>query len=169
MVFCGNCGAALTQTSGFCGSCGKPAFQGSPVASTAAGPAAQSITGLRQPTAGSSGLTSNLAAALSYVLGIITGILFLVIEPYKNDRFVRFHAMQSCLYFSAVVVFNIAWMIVVGVLSDFSGWLALATLPIRILISLGFFLLWLYAIYQAYSQREFRIPFIGAIAAKQMG
>lgn len=169
MVFCGNCGAALTQSSGFCGSCGKPAFQGSPVVSTTAGPAVQAVSGVSQPTTSSSGLTSNLAAALSYVLGIITGILFLVIEPYKNDQFVRFHAMQSVLYFSAVVVFNIAWMIVVGVLSGFSGWLALATFPIRMLISLGFFLLWLYAIYQAYSQREFRIPFIGAIAAKQLG
>jgi uncharacterized membrane protein len=166
MAFCGNCGAAVVQTTGFCGSCGKPVVQGVPVAVavSSTGPVPAST----QAAASGSGLTSNLAAALAYVLGIITGILFLALEPYKNDRFVRFHAMQSVLYFSAVVVFNIAWMIVVGVLSDFSGWLALATFPIRMLISLGFFVLWLYAIYQAYSQREFRIPFIGAIAANQL-
>ena len=37
----------------------------------------------------------NMAAALSYALGAITGVLFLVLEPYKNNRFVRFHAIQS--------------------------------------------------------------------------
>ncbi len=169
MACCTNCGAALTQSSGFCGTCGNPVVQGNLVAIPANAAAAPAASATAPAAAAGSGLTTNLAAALAYVLGIVTGILFLVLEPYKNDRFVRFHAMQSVLYFSAVVVFNIAWMIVVGVLSGFSGWLALATFPIRMLISLAFFVLWLYAIYQAYSQREFRIPFIGAIAANQLG
>jgi uncharacterized membrane protein len=36
-------------------------------------------------------------------------------------------------------------------------------------ISLGFFAFWLFLMFQAYTQREFRIPVIGAIAAKQVG
>ena len=64
----------------------------------------------------STGLDRNLAAALSYLLGFITGIVFLVVE--KNDKFVRFHAMQSTLVFLAVMVLNV----VVGVL-PFVGWL----------------------------------------------
>lgn len=165
MAFCASCGAALTQESGFCGGCGKrigPADQ-MPVPAALATP-----TG----TAGiavSAGLESNLAAALSYALGLVTGILFLVLEPYKNDRFVRFHAMQSVLFSAACVVFAIAWSIVVRILLSISVWLALATAPLRMLISLGIFLLWLYVIYQAYSKREFRIPFIGELAAKQAG
>jgi uncharacterized membrane protein len=41
--------------------------------------------------------------------------------------------------------------------------------PVGLVISLGLFLFWLYLMYQAYSNREFRIPIIGAIAAKQVG
>ena len=114
-------------------------------------------------------LTPNIAGALAYSLGIITGILFLVLEPYRRDRFVRFHAMQSILYFVAAVAFNILWSIMVGFLISVSGWIALVALPIRLLISLALFGLWLFLMFQAYSQREFRIPILGAIAAKQAG
>jgi len=110
-----------------------------------------------------------VAATLAYVLGFITGIIFLILEPYKNDRFVRFHAMQSILFSGACVVFSIAWSIVWGILFSISGYLVFLALPLRLLISLGFFLLWLFVMYQAYNQREYRIPFIGALAAKQVG
>ena len=114
-------------------------------------------------------LTPNIAGALAYSLGIITGILFLVLEPYRRDRFVRFHAMQSILYFVAAVAFNILWRIMVGILMSISGWIALVSLPIRMLISLCLFGFWLFLMFQAYNQREFRIPILGAIAAKQAG
>lgn len=168
MAFCANCGAALTQEVGFCGSCGKPVGAGAAQASVQTpAPAPQVVSSA--PAAGASGLTSNLAGALAYALGLITGIIFLVLEPYKRDPFVRFHAMQSVLFSAACIAFSIAWAILVGVLASFSAWIALATLPIRLLISLGFFVLWLYVMFQAYNQREFHIPFIGNIAAKQAG
>jgi uncharacterized membrane protein len=117
----------------------------------------------------STGLSPNIAGALAYSLGIISGILFLVLEPYRRDRFVRFHAMQSILYFVAAVAFNILWRIMVGILISISGGIALASLPILLLTSLGFFGLWLFLMFQAYNQREFRLPILGAIAAKQAG
>lgn len=165
MAFCANCGAASTQTSGFCANCGKPVGQGELVAATAPAAAAATSPAL----AASSGLTPNVAAALAYVLGLITGIVFLVLEPYKRDRFVRFHAMQSVLFCVAAIVFSIAWSILVDVLISISAWTAVALTPIGLIISLGFFLFWLFLMYQAYSNREFRIPIIGAIAAKQLG
>jgi uncharacterized membrane protein len=114
-----------------------------------------------------------VAGALAYVLGLITGVIFLVIEPYKNDRFVRFHAMQSVIFCVACIALSIASSILVGILDEISPWIALATLPIHflisILISLGLFCLWLFVIYQAYNQREYRIPFIGNLAAKHVG
>jgi uncharacterized membrane protein len=115
------------------------------------------------------GLTSNVAAALAYILGFITGIVFLVLEPYKHDRFVRFHAMQSILYSAAGIVFRIGWSILVSALIDVSGWATLVLVPVGLVISLGLFCFWLFLMYQAYSNREFRIPIIGAIAAKQVG
>ena len=115
----------------------------------------------------STGLTSNIAGALAYVLGLITGIVFLVLEPYERDRFVRFHAMQSVLFCVAAFVFSIAWGIVVRIMISISGWTAVVLTPIGLVISLAFFLFWLFLMYQAHNQREYRIPFIGAIAAKQ--
>ena len=119
--------------------------------------------------AAGTGLTPNIAGALAYSLGIFTGILFMVLEPYRRDRFVRFHAMQSILYFVFAVVFSIAWSIVVGILMNISGWVFVVAFPIRLIISLAMFGLWLYLMYQAYNDREFRIPILGAIASKQAG
>lgn len=165
MAFCANCGAALTQTKGFCGSCGHAVG----ASSSTVVPAAQTAAVSSAIVTSQSGLTSNVAGALAYALGLITGVIFLVLEPYKNDRFVRFHAMQSVIFTAACIAFSIVWRIVVGILANFSVWIALVTLPIRLLISLAFFGLWVYVIYQAYNQREFHIPFIGDIAAKQAG
>lgn len=117
-------------------------------------------------TAGT-GLTRNVAGALTYSLGIIAGILFLVLEPYRRDRFVRFHAFQSIFYFVFAVAFSIAWSIVVGTLMNISGWVLLVAFPLRMIIRLAMFGLWLFLIYQAYNEREFRIPILGAIASKQ--
>jgi uncharacterized membrane protein len=172
MAFCANCGAAVTDGAGFCGACGKalgaaPQVIAQPVGSGGQASAAQPAVANMQPA--SVGLTSNVAAALSYILGFITGIVFLVLEPYKHDRFVRFHAMQSILYSAAGIVFRIGWSILVSALIDVSGWTVLFLVPIGLVISVGLFCFWLFLMYQAYSNREFRIPIIGAIAAKQVG
>lgn len=109
----------------------------------------------------------NLAAALSYALGAITGVIFLVLDPYKTDPFVRFHAMQSVLFSVACIIISIAWSIVVGILVSIAGfWVLTIDVPLRLLFGLGIFGLWLYVMFQAYRQHEFRIPFIGNLAAK---
>lgn len=115
----------------------------------------------------STGLSRNMAGALAYSLGIITGILFLVLEPYKRDRFVRFHAFQAIFYFVFAVAFSIAWSIVVSTLMSFSGWILVVAFPVRMIIRLAMFGLWLYVMFQAYNDREFHIPILGAIAARQ--
>ena len=173
MAFCANCGSAASEGAVFCASCGKPTGTAMAVAvAQPAGGGAQAVAvhpaiATEQPT--SSGLSSNVAAALAYVLGLITGIIFLVLEPYKQDRLVRFHAMQSILYCAACIVFSIAWSVVVNILMSVTLWMAAVLTPSGLLLSLGFFVFWLYLMYQAYNKREFRIPILGAIAAKQIG
>jgi uncharacterized membrane protein len=162
MAFCAKCGGTLVEGAGFCGSCGAPAG-----AAQAATDGTQVIA--MNGSVANSGLAPNLAGALAYVLGLITGVVFLVLEPYKHDRFVRFHAMQSILFCVAAIAFSILWHILVSIMMSISGWTAMALVPIGLVISLGFFFFWLFLMYQAYSQREFRIPVIGAIAAKQVG
>jgi uncharacterized membrane protein len=163
MAFCAKCGGTLIESAGFCGACGAPAG----AAAQDAGTGAQVIA-MTSPAV-NSGLASNLAGALAYVLGLITGIVFLVLEPYKHDRFVRFHAMQSILFCMAAIAFSVAWHILVSIMISISGWTAVVLVPIGLVISLGFFAFWLFLMFQAYTQREFRIPVIGAIAAKQVG
>jgi uncharacterized membrane protein len=171
MAFCANCGTAVVEGTAFCAGCGKPVGAAPQVVAVAApvgaGVAAQPAVVTAQPA--SSGLTSNVAAALAYILGFITGILFLVLEPYKQNRFVRFHAIQSILYSAAGIVFRIGWSILVSALIDVTGWAGLVLVPVGLAISFGLFCFWLFLMYQAYSNREFRIPVIGAIAARQVG
>lgn len=174
MANCAKCDAVMAEDSAFCGSCGQPRAQAS-----AAAPANASVAAIPAVAAGSSavssgtssgaGLTMNMAAALSYALGAITGVLFLVLEPYKNNRFVRFHAIQSIIFNVAVVAVAIAWSIIVSILVSIAGfWVLTVALPLDWLFGLGIFVLWLYLMFQAYSEREFRIPWIGDIAAKQV-
>ena len=171
MANCEKCGAAIAEDSAFCGACGARA-----VSVTAAPPAAaassavSSGTSMGTATASAPGLTMNMAAALSYALGAITGVLFLALEPYKNNRFVRFHAIQSIIFSVACVAVAIVWSIIVGILVSIAGfWVLTVDLPLHWLFGLGIFVLWLFLMFQAYSEREYRIPWIGDIAAKQRG
>ena len=148
MAFCANCGAALADGAAFCAGCGKSveksnaaANPGTTPLATSTPPSATGAPAVPAGAAAASGLTPNMAGALAYVLGFITGIIFLVLEPYKNDRFVRFHAMQSIFYSVACIVFSIAWGIFWGMVFAVSSSLWLLIAPVRLLISLAMLLL----------------------------
>ena len=118
--------------------------------------------------AAGNGLQPNAAAALSYALGLITGILFLVIDPYKNDKYVRFHAYQSVFFNIAWIAFWIIWMIAGLVLSAITkGLFFFVEIPVNLLLALGGFILWIFLMYRAYQGRYFRLPVVGTIAAKK--
>lgn len=109
------------------------------------------------------GLSPNMAGALAYLLGPITGILFLVVE--KENRFVRFHAMQS-------TVLSIAWIIVSYGLSFFSsvpvlGWIV--GIVTSLVLGLGGFILWLLLMWKAFQGEEWELPVVGEFARKQLG
>jgi uncharacterized membrane protein len=116
------------------------------------------------------GLQANTAGALAYLAGIVTGILFLVIDPYKSDRFVRFHAFQSIFFNVAWIALWIAWMIVGLVLGAITkGLFFFLQLPIDLLLMVGGFCLWAFLMYSAYQGKMTKLPVIGALAAKQAG
>jgi uncharacterized membrane protein len=98
------------------------------------------------------GLPSNTAAALSYVLGWLTGIVFLLLE--RDDKFVRFHAMQSIITFGVITLLSFIPVI---------GWMLS---PILMILA---FVLWLVLIFKAYQGEKFKLPVIGDFAEKQMG
>jgi uncharacterized membrane protein len=151
MPFCGKCGSSVTEGASFCGKCGAPLTPSPGVPQTA---------GTAKP------FESNIAALLSYLLWFIGGIIFLVLEPYKNDRFVRFHAFQSVFLSVIFFIFWIFWNVIMGALLGV-GWFILSF--IGGIIWLGVLLLWLFLMYKAYNNETFMIPFIGELAAKQAG
>lgn len=157
MPFCAKCGAQLNEGASFCMSCGSP--QGA-----AAG------AGASTPVAGSTPITSNVAGALAYIVGFITGIVFLVIEPYKNDRFVRFHAFQSIFYSAFAIALSILWGVLSAALFAVSfGTFWHMIFLIWVVIRLGLFLVWLFLMYKAYNNERFMLPVLGELAAKQAG
>jgi uncharacterized membrane protein len=147
----------------FCAACG------SATGSAAGGPAAPAPGGTAVTATGSAAMSSNVAGLLTYILGFITGIIFLVIEPYKNDKFVRFHAFQSIFLSAVWIGFRIVWgTIVMGMIwSPFSALWALLGL-ISMLISLAFLACVLFLMYKAYNNERFKLPIIGDLAAKQV-
>jgi uncharacterized membrane protein len=104
----------------------------------------------------STGLDANLAAALSYLVGFVTGILFLLVE--KENRFVRFHAMQSTIFFLALLAIQVSLKLVPVI-----GFLVfiLVLLPFSVIA-------WLVLMFKAYMGEEFKVPFVGNVAAERI-
>jgi uncharacterized membrane protein len=106
-------------------------------------------------------MQDNVASALCYVLGFVTGIIFLVMEPYSKNRAIRFHAFQSI--FANVAVFAV--YLVLSIL--------LAALPWGVyylvwqLFGLACLALWAFMIYSAYQGKSLVLPVIGPLAQKQ--
>ena len=104
----------------------------------------------------STGFDANVAAALSYLVGFVTGIIFLVVE--KDNRFVRFHAMQSTLVFAGIVVIDILLQIV-----PILG----ALVVVFVVIPLSA-VLWLVLMFKAYQGEEFKLPLVGQMASDRI-
>jgi uncharacterized membrane protein len=101
----------------------------------------------------SSGLQANVAALLAYLVGFITGIIFFLIE--KDNKFVRFHAMQSIVVFGSLFVLQMVLMFIPVI-----GWM------IAPLIGILGLILWIILMIKAYQGELFKLPIAGDIAEK---
>ena len=108
------------------------------------------------PGKSSTGMQPNFAALLAYVFGVITGLIFFLVE--KESLFVKFHAMQSICVSIAVFVLSLVLMFI-----PVLGWAAL------LLLQLAVFVFWIICMIKAYQGRWYRLPIIGDFAAKQAG
>src|SRR5438128_1115384 len=143
MPFCPKCGASVEGR--FCAACGTSMnAQGGYAAPPAGAPPPP-------PGAAASGLQDNVAAALCYSLWFITGILFLVLEPYNRNRTIRFHAFQSI--FLSGVLFLLHWVIFFVAMASYGIGFILS--PLLWLLSLG---LWLFMMYKAYNNEMVSLP-----------
>ncbi len=104
----------------------------------------------------STGLAENVAGLLCYVLGWISGLIFILIEP--ENKFVRFHAIQSIFVFSILTVAGLifGWIPVIG---GFFAWA----------ISVISFILWVVLMVKAFQGTKYKLPWAGDFADKRAG
>lgn len=101
------------------------------------------------------GFNENVAGMLCYALFFFSGVVILVME--KENRFVRFHALQSTL-----------WFMILGVASTVAGWIPIIGGLIGSVIFLVTILSWLFLMFNAFMGRRFKIPMIGDTAEAQV-
>ena len=155
------CPACRQESSGaFCNFCG---------AQLAAAPAGAAPPGAAAPpmptSTPASGLSDNAAAAIAY-LTIIPSILFLLLDPYKRIRLVRFHSIQNL---ALAVAWFVVWMalVIVHIMLHFIPFIGLLFFVVDMLVAVGFFVAWLLALIKASKGEFFKLPFIGDFAEKQ--
>lgn len=155
MAFCPNCGAPAEGR--FCQRCGTA------LGSTEPPPAYTPAPETTRNTA--AGMDENVAAALCYLPFI--NILFLLVEPYSNNKTIRFHALQSVFYYIAWIVIGIALRII-GRLIFYAGlgflW-GLVTNLVELALLAGLIVMAV----KAFQRQRFVMPFVGPMAEKQVG
>jgi uncharacterized membrane protein len=158
MAFCATCGAQVEGR--FCAKCGAtveaPAAAPPPVGGT--------YPPLSPPPA-VAGMADNAASALCYALGLITGILFLVLEPYNKNRTIRFHAFQSIFLSVAVIILAIVLSIFDLTVLHLMGWWLVVL--VSLLVRLACIALWIFMIVTTYQGRTTVLPVIGPLAQQQ--
>ena len=142
MAFCAKCGKEVAEGAAFCPGCGAP--QSASATPAAGAPAA------------SGGLEPHVAAALGYIW--IIAIIWLVVEPYNKDRFIRFHAFQAL---GLCVVWLVGWFVLA--LIPFLGWIAAIFWPLVIFVT------WVICVVNALQKKWFKLPLIGDFAMQQAG
>ena len=139
---------------------------------TGAAPAPAPTPAPAAPAAGS-GIDPKLGGLLCYLpvgpIPLLADIFFLVAEPYKNDKFLRFHAFQSLFTGVAFMVLWFAVFIVGIVMTAVFAPLALLLIPAYLLLGLGGLVLMIVCMMKAYGGQMWRIPIVGNFAAKQAG
>jgi uncharacterized membrane protein len=150
MPFCNACGQEIGSAA-FCPKCGTkqgaaPIPSGSP------------------PTAG---LAENVAGALCYSVGWITGIIFLLVDKLP---FVKFHAAQSIVVFGGLQILSIVLGMFLGV-SIFTGGLHLFGPGFLLLhlVNLATFVLWILLMVKAYQGERFKLPIASDLAENIAG
>ena len=144
-MFCSKCGQQNSDDGNFCKKCGASLN----ASSQRAGLGSESATGLEP----------NIAGMLSYAAFWLTGIAFFLVE--KEDKFVRFHAMQSIVSFGVIHVV----MIVLSVFGfiPFVGIMFRILMAVLFVASLG---LWILLMIKAYQGERYMLPVAGEMAER---
>lgn len=140
-MFCPKCGQENEEGSQFCRNCGS------------------SLDIVTTGQSGTTGLESNVGGLLSYLLGWITGLIFILLE--KQNGYIRFHAWQSIFTFGAITL----GLIVLSIF-DWVPVLGYIFTAFRIMLYILGFVLWIVLMVKAYQGEKYRLPVVGDLAEK---
>jgi uncharacterized membrane protein len=168
-MYCPNCGAEVQGR--FCAKCGTavnagsvPSSGPSPEITPGAQPYSAGPTGAQPfsaPAASAGGITQNVAGALCYVGFVLTGVVFLALAPYNQNKFIRFHAFQSIFLTAAWIISHVLEAAMVS----FLPWPLIGL--ISMIVTLGLIGAWLVCMFKAFNNERFKLPVIGDLAEKQ--
>jgi len=155
MAFCSACGTQMADSAAFCPHCGKAAGQAGAAETPSAPPPGP--TGSYGTTAApATPIAENVAGMLAYFT-IIPAIIFLLIEPYNRNRFVRFHSFQCLFTAVALLVLHV-------VLSFFGYIIPVLMFGVWGLLGLAELALWILLVVKAYQHEMFKLPIVGDLA-----
>jgi len=150
LLACPDCAAQMPETAAFCPGCGRAMLTP---------PQAQGKAGI---------FAENVAGAIAYIT-FIPAILFLVLEPYKRNRFLRFHSVQCLLMWGVGIIVALALRVtsLLLFLIPLAG--PLFVLLTSVIFALAAVLLWLVLVVKALQGEMFKLPWLGDFAARHAG
>jgi len=166
---CTACGVQMPDDAAFCPGCGRAmrAAQGTTAGgATAAASSDASAAEPVAPTMGKTGgLGDNIAGMLAYCT-IFPAIIFLVLDPFNKNKFIRFHSFQSLLLWVAVAAVGIALKIVFVILFFIPFLGRFLWLVVSAILSVFWFIVWVVLIVKALQGEKFKLPVIGEWAER---
>ena len=155
-IQCAHCGTELLGQTGFCPECGQSITavdQGKTSSQEVAAGAQIVEQAVPLP------IPENIAAVIAYMTPI-PAVIFLYLEPFRRNIFVRFHAFQHivlwCFGITFAIVSFLLWMVL-----QLIPFMRALVFPFAGLIGLAWFFLWLLLVVKAYRHEMFKLPFIG--------
>ncbi len=172
---CPHCAAQMPATAAFCPGCGRPMLKQPMTGESTSGESmpGQSELGPPMPTEtraqGRVGaLPENIAGVLAYFT-FVPAIIFLVLDPYNKNRFVRFHSVQCLLLWAASGLFAIALKLASVVLLIIPVLGPLLVYLVSTVVVLAAVVIWVVLVVKAFQGEMFKLPVLGDFAAQQAG
>jgi len=144
---CPDCATQMPDNAAFCPACGR----------------SMRVIGRAQGKVGA--LPENIAGTLAYVT-FVPAIIFLLVEPYRRNGFVRFHSLQCLAVWAAALVLALVLKLVGLVLFIIPMLGPLLVLLLDVVVPLAGIFLWLVLLVKAFQGEIFRLPWLGDFAQK---
>lgn len=175
LTSCPQCDAQMPATAAFCPGCGQPMperpmpEQSTPRESTTG----QTLIEQPMPTEARAqgrvgAVPENIAGVLAYFT-FVPAVIFLVLDPYNKNRFVRFHSVQCLLLWGASVLFAIALKLASVVLFIIPVLGPLLVYLVSTVVVLAAGVIWVVLVVKAFQGEMFKLPLLGDFAAQQAG